>query len=80
MLNNPILNDLSIKIRDLAASSPIGDFEDNINALLRGAFTKLELVTREEFDVQADLLRVTRQKLDEMSAKLDCIDKKADTQ
>lgn len=56
-------------------SSPASDFEHNIRALLQGAFTKLELVSRQEFDVQADLLRVTRQKLDEMSIKLDTAEK-----
>jgi len=70
MLNNQILNDLSIKIRDLAKSSPAGDVEKGIRALLQGAFTKLELVSREEFDVQADLMRVTREKLQNIEAKL----------
>ncbi len=70
-----MLNDLSNKIRSMVNSSPASDFEHNIRALLQGAFTKLELVSRQEFDVQADLLRVTRQKLDEMSIKLDTAEK-----
>ncbi|HSH96913.1 MAG: accessory factor UbiK family protein [Methylophilaceae bacterium] len=70
MLNNQLLNDLSIKIRDLAKGSPVGDIENNIRALLQGAFTKLALVSREEFDVQADLMRVTREKLQNLESKL----------
>ncbi|BCM26139.1 accessory factor UbiK family protein [Methyloradius palustris] len=70
MLNNQLLNDLSIKIRDLAKDSPVGDIEKNIHALLQGAFTKLELVSRAEFDVQADLMRVTREKLQNIESKL----------
>ena len=69
MINSPFLEDLSNKIREIAKSSPAGDLEKNLRALLQGAFTKLELVSREEFDVQAELLRRTRQKLEILEAK-----------
>ena len=69
MLNSQFLEDLSNKIREITKSSPAGDLEKNLRALLQGAFTKLELVSREEFDVQAELLRVTRQKLEKLEAK-----------
>ena len=52
-------------------STPAADLEKNVRALLQGAFTKLELVSREEFDVQADILRHTREKLVALEAKLD---------
>ncbi len=74
-MNAEILNDLSNKIREMAKSSPIGDIEHNVRALLQGTFTKLELVSRQEFDVEADLLRVTRHKLDEISTKLEIAEK-----
>ena len=70
MLDKQYLDDLSIKIRDLAKSSPAGDIEKSFRALLQGAFTKLALVSREEFDVQADLMRVTREKLQNLESKL----------
>ena len=74
MLSNQILKDLSLKIKELSSSSPLADMEKNIHALLQGAFTKLELVSREEFDVQADLLRVTREKLDLLQKRLDTLE------
>jgi ubiquinone biosynthesis accessory factor UbiK len=74
MLNNQILQDLSLKIKELSSSSPLSDLEKNIHALLQGAFTKLELVSREEFDVQADILRVTREKLDLLQKRLDVLE------
>ncbi|MDP1659351.1 MAG: accessory factor UbiK family protein, partial [Methylotenera sp.] len=40
------------------------------HALLKSAFTKMELVTREEFDVQVEVLRNTREKLSQLEAKL----------
>lgn len=69
MINTQFFEDLSSKIREITKSSPVGDLEKNLRALLQGAFTKLELVSREEFDVQAELLRRTRQKLEMLEAK-----------
>lgn len=74
MLSNQILQDLSLKIKELSSDSPLSDLEKNIHALLQGAFTKLELVSREEFDVQADILRVTREKLDLLQKRLDVLE------
>lgn len=70
MINAQFIEDLSIKIRALAKDSPAGDLEKNFRALLQGAFTKLELVSREEFDVQAEVLQHTREKLELLEAKL----------
>ena len=46
------------------------DIEKNLKATLHDAFSKMDLVTREEFDVQAELLSRTRAKLDEMEQKM----------
>lgn len=70
MLNNPFLDDLSRKIRDIVDSTPAPDLNKNLRALLQGAFTKLELVTREEFDIQAEVLQRTRQKLEKLESRL----------
>ena len=70
MLNTQFIEDLSIRIKEMSKTTPIGDLEKNLRALLQGAFTKMELVSREEFDVQADILRLAREKLDLLDAKL----------
>ncbi len=70
MEKKQFFEDLSNKIREVAQNSPLTDLDKNIHALLKGALTKLDLVTKEEFDVQADVLRLTRQKLDELEKKL----------
>lgn len=70
MLNAQFIEDLSIKIKEMSKNTPIGDLQKNLRALLQGAFTKMELVSREEFDVQADVLRQAREKLDLLEAKL----------
>ena len=70
MLNNEKLNEISNKIREIVKDSPLSDIEKNIDALLKGMFTKMELVTREEFDVQTEVLKRTRQKLEKLEKKL----------
>jgi len=77
MKNTGFFEDISNKIKDMAKSSPLEDLEKNVNALLQGAFTKLELVSRDEFDVQADLLRLTRKKLEDIQARIDALESKA---
>ncbi len=66
MLNNEKLKEMSNKIREIVKDSPLPDLEKNIDALLKSMFTKMELVTREEFDVQTEVLKRTRQKLEEL--------------
>jgi len=70
MLNNEKLRELSNKIREIVRDSPLPDIEKKIDALLKSMFTKMELVTREEFDVQTEVLKRTRQKLEELEKKL----------
>ncbi|MDG1096713.1 MAG: accessory factor UbiK family protein [Methylophilaceae bacterium] len=70
MLNSQVLNNLSIKIKEIVKSSPLEDMDKNIHALIQGAFTKMELVSREEFDVQTEVLRSTREKLKLCEEKL----------
>ncbi len=70
MLDAQKLNEISNKIKEVVASSPLADVEKNLNALLKSAFTKMELVTREEFEVQAEVLRNTREKLALLEVRL----------
>lgn len=69
-MNTQKLEEISIKIKEMVGSSPLGDIEKNVNALLKSAFTKMELVSREEFDIQAEVLANTRNKLVLLEAKL----------
>jgi BMFP domain-containing protein YqiC len=70
MLNTKILDDLSAKLSAAANSSPAKDIEKNMRALLAQGFAKVDLVTREEFDVQTRVLARTREKLTELEARV----------
>ncbi len=77
MKNLEFIENLSSKLKEAVEKSPVGDLEKNINALLQSAFTKMMLVSREEFDVQTEVLQRTREKLEALEKKLsDLEDKK----
>ena len=64
------LDELNKKVGELIAGSPAKDIEKNLRALLSSAFSRLDLVTREEFDVQQEVLGRTRDKLQQMEARV----------
>ncbi|MDA8256201.1 MAG: accessory factor UbiK family protein [Betaproteobacteria bacterium] len=70
MLNPKILDEMSARVSSLLAATPAGDIEKNLRATLAGLFTKLDLVTREEFDVQREVLTRTRAKLEALEARV----------
>lgn len=70
MSNQKFLDELNERVRALLAQSPAADLEKNLRALLTSAFSRLDLVTREEFDVQREVLARTREKLGELEARL----------
>jgi BMFP domain-containing protein YqiC len=70
MRNETLFQELSARLSELIAKSPARDLEKNARALLTGFFARLELVTREEFDVQSAVLLRTREKLEQLEAKV----------
>ena len=54
------------------------DFDKNAKATLQSALGKMDLVTREEFDLQVALLEKTREKLDRLEKLMDSQDKRSD--
>jgi hypothetical protein len=70
MLNQKLLDEISTKVNDLVAQSPVKDVEKNLRVLLAGVFTRLDLVTRDEFNVQQEMLMRTREKLTKLEAKV----------
>jgi ubiquinone biosynthesis accessory factor UbiK len=70
MVNPKILDDIGSKVSELLANSPARDLEKNARALLASGFSKLDLVTREEFEVQREVLARTREKLAELEHRV----------
>lgn len=70
MLNPKLLDEMSARVSALLAATPAGDVEKNLRAALSGLFAKLDLVSREEFDVQREVLARTREKLVALEARV----------
>ena len=70
MDKNHFLNDIQTKINQVLENSPAKDIEKNVKAMMSQGFSKLDLVTREEFDIQAQVLAKTRAKLEALEARL----------
>jgi BMFP domain-containing protein YqiC len=71
-----IANDMQNKVGDAIRQSPAKDMEKNVRSLMTQGFQKLDLVTREEFDLQTQVLAKTRAKLEELEAKVNALESK----
>jgi len=78
MAQSKLFEEIDQRMRDILARSPAADLEKNLRALLASAFSRLDLVTREEFDVQREVLARTRAKLRDLEAKLAELEGKAE--
>nr|WP_314546601.1 accessory factor UbiK family protein [uncultured Massilia sp.] len=67
---NNFFNDLQGKLNQAIENSPAKDIERNVKAMMTQGFSKLDLVTREEFDIQAQVLAKTRAKLDALELRV----------
>ena len=70
MEKQAFFQDFQQKVMDLIKASPAADIERNIKALMGQTFNKLELVSREEFDIQAALLQSLQARVDALEARL----------
>ena len=70
MAQPSLLEDLSARISEFLAASPAKDLEKNLKALLTSAFARLDLATREQFEVQAQSLSRAREKLAELERRV----------
>ena len=69
-MNDTLLAELSARLAAMAAANPAKDLEKNFRGMLASAFSRLDLVTREEYDVQAQVLARAREKLAALEARV----------
>ena len=69
-MREKLLGEIAARLAEAAASNPARDFEKNAKAVLAAGFAKLDLVTREEFDVQSEVLARARIRVAELEAKV----------
>lgn len=73
MFNSQKFDEIAKKLSDMVPErikDLSGDLQKNFRSVLQSSFSKMDLVTREEFDVQAKVLAKTRAKIDELEQKI----------
>jgi hypothetical protein len=70
MADRKLLDEINERMRSVLAQSPAADIEKNLRVMLAAWFSRLDLVTREEFDVQREVLRRAQDRLVQLEARL----------
>ena len=72
-----LFNYLQQKVSEALRNSPAKDIEKNVRSMMTQGFARLDLVTREEFDVQSQVLARTRARLEELEARVAALEARA---
>jgi hypothetical protein len=75
-MDKRLFDDLSERIGEALRNSPAQDLERNLRALLATWFDRMDLVLREDFDVQRKLLERAQEKLAELEARVRNLEKR----
>lgn len=75
-----IFDDLQSRINQIIDSSPVKDIEKNVRALMTQALSRLDLVTREEFDLQVMTITQLREQINLLQAHLNNLESKLEKQ
>ncbi len=73
------IEDFQKNVSDLIAKTPAADIERNVKAMMAQTFARLDLVTREEFDVQVELLQRAMARITALESKVQTLEGRPDT-
>lgn len=69
------LDELAAQLREAMSANAGADLQKNIRATLSAGLGKLDVVTRQEFEIQREMLDVLRKQIDELTAQVDALEK-----
>ena len=70
MIDKHFIDDVRERVQRVLRESPAADLEKNLKAVLAGWFDRLQLVSREDFDVQRRLLERANEKLAQLEKRI----------
>ena len=76
MSDRRFFDDLSERINEALRNSPAQDIEKNLRALLAGWFDRMDLVTRQDFEVQRKLLEAALEKLGALEQRVNDLERR----
>jgi len=71
------LDELAAQLKAVPAGNPGEDLQKNLRATLSAGLARMDVVTRQEFDVQREMLAALRQQIDELTAKVDALERES---
>lgn len=71
MKNTNFFDEIQSKIQELIRNSPAADIEKNVKAFMAQTFSKMDLVTRDEFNVQRAMVDKLRERVEQLEAQLE---------
>jgi BMFP domain-containing protein YqiC len=74
MQKNPWFEEFQKNVAELIARSPAADIERNVKAFMGQAFTRMDLITREEFDIQVALLAKAQGRIESLESQLQALE------
>ncbi len=75
-LSNMTLDELTNQLKALLAGNPGEDLQKNLRATLAAGLSRMDVVSKQEFDVQREMLNVLRAQVDDLTAKVDALEQK----
>ncbi len=69
------LDELTAQIKAVLAGNPGDDLQKNLRATLTAGLSRMDVVTRQEFDIQRDMLNALRTQIDELVAKVETLER-----
>jgi BMFP domain-containing protein YqiC len=79
MQKNPWFEEFQKNVADLIARSPAADIERNVKAFMGQTFTRMDLITREEFDIQVSLLGSAQARIQALECQLQALEHRIST-
>jgi len=76
---NDWFEDFQKNMSEMIAKSPAADIERNVKAMMAQTFSRLDLVTREEFDVQTQLLERALARITALESRVQALEGRPDT-
>ena len=71
------LDELAAQLKAVLAGNPGEDLQKNLRATRSAGLARMDVVTRQEFDVQREMLAALRQQIDELTAKVDALERES---
>lgn len=69
------LDELTAQLKALLAGNPGDDLQKNLRATLAAGLARMDVVTKQEFDIQREMLNVLRAQIEELSAKVGALER-----